>query len=525
MSTRVLSYALASPLLAGALLLGLLSPKAEAQSGALDVSLQGGAFSEVTTIHMEGPPGRKHFLLLSVFNVPNMAFLPNINTDIGIEFLNICFVLPNFVGLFNGGGTHDAALFVTHMPELDIFPLYFQNFMTAEGTNKLDDKSTVQKWTLQAKNSWKPPHLGFEMAVERSTHTMTLLPDRRVLIVGGGAGGITTSYGSSSVELYDTRDEGLTAQPSLLQPRTGHSATLLNDGRVLVVGGADEVLGEPTNTAEIRDPVTGVWTAVGNLVNGPRALHRATLLQDGRVLITGGTDNFISPTDIILGAQKTTEIFNPVTNTFSAGPNMTIHRLGETATALPDGNVLITGGFTKVLGFIPLITSNYETYNFSAGNPGSFSSTGTMGAPNGRFGHAAVALPDGSVLVVGGASGADPLDPAPEQTWERWTESTGFMGTNPLNDGRILPTVDLLTDGRVLIAGGARGGFTTPESVASCEVWSPITELSTVAASLLQDRAGHQSVRLPDGTVLVSGGGVGTGTTQAGLASLEIYQP
>lgn len=504
-------------------------PSAAAQSGALDIDLSGGAYDQLTALQLTGTPGHKYLLLVSVVKSPGGAFIPNQPVDVGIEFLNLSFALPGFVGVFNGAGQAAAAVLVPHFPELDVFPLYFQLFQTGPTGNKLVDKSLVQTLTMQVATTWKQPALGKDFITQRSTHTMTLLPGEKVLTLGGGMGGITTSYGQDSGEIYDLSDETLEvlAQP-MLQPRTGHTATLLNDGRVLIVGGADAALGEPTSTAEVWNPATGVFSFVGSLVGGPRALHRASKLDDGRVLISGGTDNYIGPTEILLGSTTATEIFNPITNTFSPGPPMTKPRLGQTMTRLPNGDFLCAGGYTKVfipfLGDVPIISSDIEIYHWQAGQAGNFGNVTNMGHQ--RMGHGAAALLDGRVLLVGGANGDDPFNPQPEMTWQVFDPSFGdFSAVGPLNDGRILPGVVRLADGRVLAAGGAVGSLLSPLSVATAEIWDPATQTSTPTGSLLQDRAGHETLLLPDGTVLVSGGGIGTTAGEDGLTSLEIYQP
>jgi hypothetical protein len=514
-----------------ALLAGLLAVPAAAQSGALDIDLSGGAYNQVTGLPLAGTPGRKFLLLVSVVKSPGGAFIPNQTVDVGLEFLSLSLALPGFTGVFNGAGQSAASLFVPFIPELDTFPLYFQLFQTGPTGNKLVDKSVVQTLTMQASTTWKAPKIGKDYVTQRSTHTMTLLPGEKVLTLGGGTGGITTSYGQDSGEMYDLSDETLALLPhTMVQPRTGHTATLLNDGRVLIVGGAEDVQGEPTNTAEVYDPATGLFSAVGNMVGGPRALHRAVKLDDGRVLITGGTDNYISPTDILLGALKTTEIFNPATNTFSAGPNLTKQRLGQTVTRLPNGDFLVAGGYTvvKILFIdVPLITSDAERYHYVAGGAGSFGNLTALGHQH--MGHGAASLLDGKVLLVGGANGSDPLNPTPELSWELYDPAFqgtgGIVAQGPLNDGRILPGVVRLNDGRVLAAGGAVGSLTAPLPVATAEIWDPATQSSTPTGSLHQARAGHETLLLPDGTVLVSGGGTSDGIGSDGLTSLEIYQP
>ncbi len=512
----------------GLVLLSLLAPPAAAQSGNLDIDLVGGGYDQLTTFKLQGTPGRKYLLLISVVKAPGANFIPNQTVDVGIEFLGLSLGLPGFVGVFNGSGLATAALIVPHLPELDVYPLYLQLFETGPTGNKLVDKSVVQTLTMQLGTTWKPPKVGTDYTVARSNHTMTLLPGAKVLTLGGGSDGITTSFGLDTGEMYDLSDESLTLLPAtMVQARTGHTATLLDDGRVLVVGGAEDVQGEPTSTAEVFDPATGLFSPVGNLVHGPRALHRATKLDDGRVLISGGTDNYVDPTSILLGSYKSTEIFNPLTDTFSAGPNMICKRLGQTVSRLPGGDLLVAGGYTTDFIFIfieiPVITNEYEIYDFVPGAPGSFGNLGTMF--HARMGHGAVVLDDGDVLVAGGAGG-DSFNPTPVLSWEVFELSQyAFGSTGPLNDGRILPAVQRLLDGRVLVAGGAVGTLTTPLPVATAEIWDPATQLSTPTGSLIQGRAGHESVLLPDGTVLVAGGGKSDGTFTDGLTSLEIYQP
>ncbi len=491
-----------------------------------DVDLTGGAFNDVTTIEVEGTPGRKYLLMISVFTGTGMSFIPNTSYDVGDEFLNFIIGFPGFVGALDNNGQAQTQLVLPYFPILEAFPLYLQLLTTGTSGNKLVDASQVQIWTGQTKNTYKSPFLGTDFVTERSVHSMTPLADgETILIAGGHYGGITGAYGQDTAEIYDRRTENLTGLANtLVQARTGHTGTLLNDGRVLLAGGADEVLGEPTDTAEVYDPVTQTFSSVGDLSGGPRALHRAVKLQDGRVLLVGGTNNYNDPSSIILGGQKSTTLFDPATDTFSPGPDMSIERLAATATLLPSGNVLVAGGYTILFGVLPVISDTAEVYQFQPGQAGLFGSSQLMFAD--RFGHSATLLDSGETLVVGGANGTDPLKPQAELTWELFNETFGFINQGPIHDGRILPSMNTLLDGKILITGGAKGELLFPVSVKTSEIWDPITQVSTVQADLLQDRAGHMGITLPDGTVLLTGGGHGDATgIQTGLTTLEIYQP
>ena len=168
--------------------------------------------------------------------------------------------------------------------------------------------------------------------VARRGHTATRLNDGRVLIAGGvtccgTAGDIFTS----TAEIYDPRTDEFETTGSLLMPRGFHTATLLLDGRVLVTGGFVAIDESTTASAEIYDPATGQFTAAGTMQTG-RTAHSAIRLTDGRVLVVGGVQ-----------ATTVTDLFEPRTNTWMAGPTAAV-AIDSTATLLRNGKVLIFGG-------------------------------------------------------------------------------------------------------------------------------------------------------------------------------------
>ena len=119
---------------------------------------------------------------------------------------------------------------------------------------------------------------------------------------------------------------------SLNTARSYHTATLLLDGKVLVVGGANTVA---LASAELYDPASGTWSFTGSL-NTARYGHTATLLLDGKVLVVGGAVNSV--------ALASAEIYDPTTGTWAATADLTDARFGHTATLLSTGKVLVAGG-------------------------------------------------------------------------------------------------------------------------------------------------------------------------------------
>src|SRR5213594_3717119 len=158
------------------------------------------------------------------------------------------------------------------------------------------------------------------------------LADGRVLVTGGvTAGGDILG----SAEIYEAATNSWSTIPApLIEPRAGHTASLLPDGRVVLAGG--ETAGRISQSIELFDPSTGAFSFAGTL-SMPRAGHAAAVLPDGRVLIAGGSFGGVAP-------SASTDIFDPATETISAGPELLTGRSGHSATTLLSGNVLIAGG-------------------------------------------------------------------------------------------------------------------------------------------------------------------------------------
>lgn len=304
----------------------------------------------------------------------------------------------------------------------------------ATATAELFDPS-VNRW------SEAPP-----LSVPRTQHTATLLPDGRVLVVGGFHGRDLDGETLASAEIYNPRTNGWAPAPAMTFRRAGHTATLLHDGRVLVLGGIAITM-EPHWTAmypdkgELYDPGTDRWSETVSGMGG-RQGHTATLLVHGRVLLVGGQGE--------QGLQPGARLFDPTGNSWTIAAPPVVLRRSHSATALPDGRVLILGGDGATALEVAQLPNRYGVEPLSSGDV--YDPTHNIWIPilamnATRLAHTATALPDGNILVVGGAY-ANPGHPEIyEVAANRWVE-----GTVTVN--RHGHTATLLPDGRVLIVGG-----------------------------------------------------------------------
>jgi Galactose oxidase, central domain len=345
------------------------------------------------------------------------------------------------------------------------------------------------------------------MQQARAFHTATLLPSGKVLMAGGGDHSDPICLvGIRSAEIYDPAAGVFTTTGSMASKRYAQSATLLLNGKILVAGGfgwvvdCEDLLTPVLSSAELYDPSSGTFTGTGSMVVA-RQGHTATLLQDGRVLVTGGkTQEGGSFSEATL---KRAELYDPSIGRFTATGDMAIPRFAHTATLLANGIVLIAGGLDATDPNSPIATTTAELYNPATGV---FTPAGSMTAA--REGHSATLLASGRVLITGGSglSTAELYDPA----------TNSFSPTGSLVGARGLHTATRLTNGTVLVAGGV--GVDNIE--ATSELYDPATGLFNTTGSMEVARRGHTATLLATGSVLVSGGAQG----RSFLATAELYK-
>lgn len=358
-----------------------------------------GVLGSAVTYNLTGTPGAFYYLLPSLSQGPTpLAVIDPLDPrvlSVGIDQLALAALGP--------------------MPGTVVYPLpdepafqgipVFAQYITITGlTATIADQVSNQAAFVMAQTCTSHLTLGGNFE-PRQGHTLTRLPDGSAILIGGdnpdNGTGLTTL---DSAERYDRATQSFVNLGSVLtSERSTHTATALADGRVMAIGGYD-ITGVVNGSAEIFDPTTNTSSATASMTFA-RTQHTSTLLADGRVFVTGGGSNFdlSDPLGSLGSATATSEIYDPVSNTWSLGPGLAKPTIGHTATLLDDGRVLIIGGVEVDIAFglpLPSFSSRAQIYN-----PVSNSISSVSSIPGGRAYHGSTKLADGRVLACGGADG------------------------------------------------------------------------------------------------------------------------
>jgi len=348
------------------------------------------------------------------------------------------------------------------------------------------------------------------MTTPRVGHTATLLTNGKVLIAGGGqAADPVQPYpypqrALASAELYDPSSGTFTRTGDMATPRIGHTATLLPDGRVLIAGGSTTV-NDALASAEIYDPVSGTFAPTGQMIQG-RAFHTAILLPSGQVLLAGGQRN----------PPFMAELYDPSIGSFTTLGPLPVYPFG--LTLLADGNVLVQGidEADFIMGYCDTAGCRFHAGLFEPVT-GAFRFAGEP-INDWMTIVTATLLPTGNVLDALLATDESwPTDVA-----ELYDPSIETFGTGKMAAFRRWATATLLPDATVLIAGGGDTdlGWSNQDTTGA-ELYDPVADKFSRAGSMAENREGHTATLLPDGTVLVAGGGI----NEYGTASAGIYLP
>ncbi len=361
----------------------------------------------------------------------------------------------------------------------------------------------------------EPPGCGWvpvgKLATARWGHTATRLDDGSVLVVGG------TMDLARSVEIYDPLTRQWRPAQPLSRLRSWHTATLLHDGRVLVLGGD----GDPghgidfVGTGEVFDPATGAWSPVTPM---PDALSEftASLLPDGRVMVVGGVDN-------LGNAIARVGIYDPMADAWSATASLHEARSLHTATVLDDGRVLVVGGLTN--DDMEVMAATAELYDPSS------ATWRAVGYLQRRL-HTATLLPDARVVITGGYFKEDRVGgfniTCLADSWIFDANAGAWTRTADLPVGRSSHTATLIDPSTLLVTGGIQCAWNKQaSSFMFAFVPQSVIGSGDIAYWALMDqpnapREGHTATLLKDGSVLVAGGW-GGGDAAAALDTAELF--
>jgi N-acetylneuraminic acid mutarotase len=284
---------------------------------------------------------------------------------------------------------------------------------------------------------------------------------------------------------YGGNQSFLATATNMLYGRVFHTATLLSTGKVLVTGGEDQ-FGNAISNAELYDTLTGTFAATSPMTVG-RYHHTATLLPNGKVLVAGGAGNYPA---IFASA----ELYDPVAGTWSPTGSMIAGCYSHTATLLTNGKILVAGG-----AFPNASAPASQLYDPAAGT---WSLTGASSIN--RSSHTATLLTNGNVLLAGGLD----TNNKPLSISEVYNPGTASWTTTPgaAITKRYSHVATLLPGGKVMVT----GGFDGTNFLSSAELFNPVTGTWAATGSMLNYRFGAVANLLPNGTAFVTGDGVGS---------------
>ena len=505
-----------------ATLLAFGAPAASAQA---ELSHTGGVLGSTLNYDLTGAPFDLFALLPSTTSGPTpLAILDPADTrwlDVGLDLLSTL-----VIGGLDGTGHGAVAFPLPASPALSGVPIFAQMMTLLGATTVVDEISNSTGVTLGLSGE---SHLSLGLLpLVTAGYASVLLDDGRVLLGAGAEESVPgLAIATGSLRVFNPQTQGFDdLAPNLTYNSVTPSVTKLADGRVLFAGGLDAA-GVVLGSASIFDPATGTTSAAANMPE-PRTQHTSTLLNDGRVFMTGGVKaiNTADPIASLNDILKTSVIYNPANNTWASAASLPMPRIGHAASLLPSGDVLLSGGLEvgSLFGIpLPAIVNSCRRYspvaNFMYSTP-PFSGNRAL--------HGQIGLADGRVLVVGGADG-DVLTQNffSLNTCRVYNEATNsWSNVSNIPEARSFPSL-IEAAGRVhVLSGVGTIDLTTLSGTPVTNIASgDITTFNWASAgTMVLPRALSASIAIEGGQRIVTLGPGDNGTTSADLTA-EIYIP
>jgi len=530
------------PLLA----LGLAAPLAAQSNATSTLMTYGDVLGAPSTLVLTDLTPNTPVFLIPSFQNTGSAFLVGLTGDVNDQLAVGVDLAANgniFTGMSDATGRFSVSLTIPNNPAFLDSSAYWQGWTEPGGIGaaRYDDFSNIRTMSLNNAARWQATENAVPVASANlgfaSWETGSENDDPTRLFVCGGGPALLVDASTA----YPTIDQcwevdavsGLhTLLPgTMTDSRAFHNVVQLQDGRFMAIGGINGPFGSGSNfftkvlrTCEIYDPATGAWTATANMSKF-RAGSTSFVLPDGRVMVAGGTEgnnlNELHDVADLLGtALKTTEIYNPTTNSWSFGPNLTEFKAGAMSIVLDDGRWLVSGGITHTLLFglaIPDFSNNQQIYNPTTN---SWSNTGNLKDKRALGG---IALMDNGQVFIGGGAGGDIFNIGPIRDTETYNPATGGTTARPnLSQDSAFNTCVALPGNVVMIIGGARGDLVDPIPINN--TWFYTHASGTIASGpvMTESHAGGVVALVEDGTVYVGGGESDSGSATIAARS---YSP
>lgn len=529
----------ALPLLA----FGLAAPLA-AQSNATSTLMSygdelGGSASLVMS---DLTPNTPVLLIPSLLNTGS-AFLTGITGDANDQLavgIDLASGGTTFSGLSDTNG--DFTLNLTLPPSAGLLDtsVYWQGWTDSggSGAGRFGDFSNIRTMSLNNADRWQSVENNAPVASANLAFVTTdpggLNGQATKTFACGGGPALLVDVNTP----YPTIDQcwefdGVTGEHTLLpgtmnDSRAFHNLVQLDDGRFMALGGITGPFGSGSNhytkvlrTAEIYDPATGVWTPTANMTNY-RAGGTSWVLPDGRVMIAGGTEGnniheLHDVADLLGTALKSTEIYDPATDTWIFGAPLSEFKAGAMSAVLEDGRWLVSGGITHISIFgipIPDFSNNQQIYDPATS---SWSDTGNLKEKRALGG--ITRMQSGWLYIAGGAGG-DIFNIGPIRDTEIYNPTTGTTQRKPdLSEESAFNNCVALGGNKVLIVGGAKGTLVDPIPIDNCWIFDLNADTVSGVAALPETHAGGVVALMEDDTIYCGGGESNSGSATTASVS------